>query len=396
MDKPTNNPVTFAQLAFNSLKLGVGIAVFSVLIGVSAAYVFSRLIYRGAVLNVIRPNRVDAAGHVDRIVRTAKQSRLTTLAECCAIRSKWGFYFGALFAIWNLKATGHHPATEEAAASTALAQSGLLRIILPLAVPPGRNRLPGLLTGWTEFAVMAIPHPPVGLHAVHGFMEHDCQYSDVVKLRGDVMLVACLSPSHLALQKHHRRPEGSEITYLEVSAPAMTHLLGCFLIGLNPETFADPSPGRRSLPPARPSFLHLDCPPAASGPGRSRPLHRAPRDRPTVHSCYLSRRLRTTQGTDGYRWWNDTVFYEIFVRSFYDTDGDGNGDLNGLIEKLDYLQDLGVTGLWLMPIHPSPSYHGYDVTDYYDINPAYGTLDDFKRLLAEAKKRNIRIIIDFV
>jgi len=102
------------------------------------------------------------------------------------------------------------------------------------------------------------------------------------------------------------------------------------------------------------------------------------------------------QGTAGYPWWNDSIFYEIFVRSFYDSSGDGSGDLNGLIAKLDYLQSLGVTGLWLMPIHPSPSYHGYDVTDYYSINPDYGTLGDFKRLLTEAKKRNIRIIIDFV
>ncbi|HSD85010.1 MAG TPA: alpha-amylase family glycosyl hydrolase, partial [Anaerolineae bacterium] len=102
------------------------------------------------------------------------------------------------------------------------------------------------------------------------------------------------------------------------------------------------------------------------------------------------------QGTDGYPWWNDSVFYEIFVRSFYDSNGEGIGDLNGLISKLDYLHDLGVTGLWLMPIHPSPSYHGYDVTDYYSINPDYGTLDDFKRLIAEARQRNIRIIIDFV
>ena len=102
------------------------------------------------------------------------------------------------------------------------------------------------------------------------------------------------------------------------------------------------------------------------------------------------------QGTDGYPWWNDSVFYEIFVRSFKDSNGDGIGDINGLIEKLDYLQDLGITGLWLMPIHPSPSYHGYDVTDYYAINPDYGTLDDFKRLVVEAKQRNIRIIIDYV
>ncbi len=101
-------------------------------------------------------------------------------------------------------------------------------------------------------------------------------------------------------------------------------------------------------------------------------------------------------GTDGLRWWNDTVFYEIFVRSFRDSDGDGVGDFNGITEKLDYLQGLGIKGLWLMPINPSPSYHGYDVTDYYAVNPDYGIMDDFKRLLEEAHKRDIKIIIDFV
>ena len=103
-------------------------------------------------------------------------------------------------------------------------------------------------------------------------------------------------------------------------------------------------------------------------------------------------------------WWVDTVFYEIFVRSFYDSDGDGIGDFNGIIAKLDYLNDgdlstdsdLGVTGIWLMPIFPSPSYHGYDVTDYYSVNPEYGTLDEFKTLVAEAHRRGIRIIIDLV
>jgi alpha-amylase len=108
-------------------------------------------------------------------------------------------------------------------------------------------------------------------------------------------------------------------------------------------------------------------------------------------------------------WWNKTVFYEIFVRSFADsTSGplanDGIGDLQGLIEKLDYLNDgdpatsddLGVTGLWLMPIMQSPSYHGYDVTDYYTVNKDYGTIADFKRLLVEAHKRGIQVIVDLV
>lgn len=103
-------------------------------------------------------------------------------------------------------------------------------------------------------------------------------------------------------------------------------------------------------------------------------------------------------------WWNDVIFYEIFVRSFSDSDGDGIGDLQGLIEKLDYLNDgdpttdddLGVTALWLMPIMPSPSYHGYDVTDYYGIEPDYGTMSDFQNLLSEAHARGIRIIIDLV
>ncbi len=95
-------------------------------------------------------------------------------------------------------------------------------------------------------------------------------------------------------------------------------------------------------------------------------------------------------------WWRDAVFYEIFVRSFNDTNGDGIGDFNGITQKLDYLQSLGVTALWLMPIHPSPSYHGYDVLNYYAVNPQYGTLDDFKRLLSEAHSRGMKVIIDLV
>ena len=100
--------------------------------------------------------------------------------------------------------------------------------------------------------------------------------------------------------------------------------------------------------------------------------------------------------------WQNRVFYELFVRSFYDSNGDGIGDFQGIIQKLDYLNDgdpnttsdLGVTGLWLMPIMPSPSYHGYDVTDYRAVNPDYGTMDDFKALLAAAHARGIAVLVD--
>jgi alpha-amylase len=108
------------------------------------------------------------------------------------------------------------------------------------------------------------------------------------------------------------------------------------------------------------------------------------------------------QGSDGFPWWDDLTFYEIFVRSFFDSNGDGIGDLQGIIQKLDYLNDgnpathtdLGITGIWLMPIFPSPSYHGYDVNDYMAVNPDYGTLADLKQLVQQAHKRGIRILLD--
>jgi len=95
-------------------------------------------------------------------------------------------------------------------------------------------------------------------------------------------------------------------------------------------------------------------------------------------------------------WARGAVFYEVFVRSFADSNGDGVGDLPGLTGKLDYLKDLGVDALWLMPVFESPSYHGYDTTDYEKIQPAYGTSEDFDRFLAEAHRRGIRVIVDFV
>ncbi|MBD5118919.1 MAG: hypothetical protein HDT37_07405 [Clostridiales bacterium] len=94
---------------------------------------------------------------------------------------------------------------------------------------------------------------------------------------------------------------------------------------------------------------------------------------------------------DNYRTW-----YEIFVYSFCDSDGDGIGDLQGVISKLDYIADMGFNGIWLMPIMPSDSYHKYDVKDYMAIDPVYGTMEDFDELVAECDKRGIKLIIDLV
>lgn len=110
----------------------------------------------------------------------------------------------------------------------------------------------------------------------------------------------------------------------------------------------------------------------------------------------------TSQGSPS--WTRGATCYEVFVRSFSDSNGDGIGDLPGLTAKLDYIndgdprtrRDLGARCIWLMPIAESPSYHGYDVTDYYRVEPDYGTNDDFKRLVAEAHNRGIRIVIDMV
>lgn len=103
-------------------------------------------------------------------------------------------------------------------------------------------------------------------------------------------------------------------------------------------------------------------------------------------------------------WDAGVTCYEVFVRSFYDSDGDGIGDLNGLTQKLDYINDggysqqhdLGARCIWLMPIAESPSYHGYDVTDYYRVEHDYGTNADFKRLVAEAHRRGIKVLVDLV
>ena len=95
-------------------------------------------------------------------------------------------------------------------------------------------------------------------------------------------------------------------------------------------------------------------------------------------------------------WPHAGITYEIFIQSFYDSDGDGIGDFNGVIKKLDHVKELGANAIWFMPIMPSPTYHKYDVTDYKAVHPDYGTMDDFKQLLEEAHKRDIKIVIDLI
>ena len=96
-------------------------------------------------------------------------------------------------------------------------------------------------------------------------------------------------------------------------------------------------------------------------------------------------------------WYKDAIIYELHVRTFYDSDGDGIGDFRGLIEKLDYIQSLGATCVWLLPFYPSPlKDDGYDIASYESIHPTYGQIEDFKTFLLEAHKRGIRVITELV
>jgi glycosidase len=127
-----------------------------------------------------------------------------------------------------------------------------------------------------------------------------------------------------------------------------------------------------------------------------------------VSCAWPTGRPKESKGSDSIEssetWTRDAVCYEIFVRSFSDSNGDGIGDLNGLTAKLDYINDgnpdsqadLGASCIWLMPVAESPSYHGYDVSDYYRVERDYGTNDDFKRFMTEAHRRGIRVLVDMV
>jgi alpha-glucosidase len=113
--------------------------------------------------------------------------------------------------------------------------------------------------------------------------------------------------------------------------------------------------------------------------------------------CFCSLAWSQAVDAEGHQWWQHAVFYEIYPRSFMDSNNDGIGDLNGIASKLDYLKSLGVDAIWITPCYPSPQVDfGYDVSDYENIDPMYGTLADFDRLQQEASKRGIRIIMDFV
>ncbi len=128
-------------------------------------------------------------------------------------------------------------------------------------------------------------------------------------------------------------------------------------------------------------LLVVGCQKATQTPARPLPTPLPTSDKPAVQSP---------------AWARDAVMYQIFVRSFADSNGDGIGDLNGITQRLDYLQELGVNMVWLTPIFASASYHGYDTTDYTVIDPAYGTRDDLVRLVQAAHQRHIRVLLDFV
>ena len=112
--------------------------------------------------------------------------------------------------------------------------------------------------------------------------------------------------------------------------------------------------------------------------------------------CSLMANAKTDPAVDPL-WYKDAIIYELHVKTFADSDGDGIGDFRGLIDKLDYLQELGVTALWLLPFYPSPMRDdGYDIANYYDVNPNFGTLDDFRAFLDAAHQRGLRVITELV
>ncbi|MCC5827274.1 alpha-amylase family glycosyl hydrolase [Alkalimonas sp.] len=116
---------------------------------------------------------------------------------------------------------------------------------------------------------------------------------------------------------------------------------------------------------------------------------------PATESAYQTPAAVPAEQTEA-PWWDDAVFYQIWPRSFYDTTGDGHGDFNGMTAKLPYLSELGIDAIWLTPMFEAPSYHGYDFTEFYQVESDYGSMADFERFLNEAEARGIRVILDLV
>src|SRR5438445_13688369 len=118
---------------------------------------------------------------------------------------------------------------------------------------------------------------------------------------------------------------------------------------------------------------------------------------PDLKAAPRRRKKETFTLDDDPLWYKDALIYEVHVRAFYDSDGDGSGDFRGLIDKLPYLQDLGVSAVWLLPFYPSPMRDdGYDISDYTDVNPMYGNLTDAHQFIKEAHRRGIRVINELV
>src|SRR3954452_25435054 len=116
----------------------------------------------------------------------------------------------------------------------------------------------------------------------------------------------------------------------------------------------------------------------------------------TLFSPFTTAQQKPTD-PEGHQWWQHAVFYELYPRSFADSNNDGIGDLNGINQHLDYLHWLGVDAVWISPMFPSPQIDfGYDVSDYENVDPKYGTLADMDSLIANGKSKNVKFILDFV